>query len=71
MLNLDLLLDVSAEAEEQQQRAAGGGGPLLAAALAATLVEYRRQVGPRNAADGLAHAGANWRMVGRLEQLAR
>lgn len=42
---------------------------LLVAALAATLVEYRRHVGQRNASTRSEGAGPNWRMMARLEQL--
>jgi hypothetical protein len=43
-------------------------GAVLAAALAATLVEYRRQVrqnAHESRSDGSGH---NWRMITRLEQ---
>jgi hypothetical protein len=46
-----------------------GEEALLVAALAATLVEYRRYVGKRNECINLNGAGANWRLVARMEQL--
>ena len=44
-------------------------GMLLAAALAATLVEYRHHVGQHPGYGARNRVGANWRTLGRWEQL--
>lgn len=54
---------------EARPWSAQGEEALLVAALAATLVEYRRHVNKRNDDIDLNKAGANWRMVARMEQL--
>lgn len=46
-------------------------GSMLAAALAAALVEYRRHTKRRNGHTGSIGEGANWRVMARMEQLAR
>jgi hypothetical protein len=44
-------------------------GVLLAAALAATLVEYRHHVGKHSGHGKRKRSEANWRTIGRWEQL--
>ena len=44
-------------------------GMLLAAALAATLVEYQNHVGQHSGHGNGNQVGANWRTIGRWEQL--
>ena len=44
-------------------------GMLLAAALAATLVEYQNYVGQHPGYRTRSPVGANWRTIGRWEQL--
>lgn len=52
-----------------QTRPASDDGALLVAALAATLVEHRRAGRQRNVLERPEHAGPNWRVMARLEQL--
>jgi hypothetical protein len=59
----------SKAAMAEPARAVQGEGPLLAAALAATLVEHRRLVLRRNEHDDQEMVGANWRVMGRWQQL--
>lgn len=46
-------------------------GSLLAAALVAALVEYRRHTERRNGHTNSMGESTNWRVMARMEQLAR
>jgi hypothetical protein len=56
-------------AEREQAGTIPDDGALLAAVLAATLVEYQKNVRQHNGPDSSVAVGSNWRLLGCVDRL--